>query len=126
MAENTTTTTEEPTTTTTTEEPTTTTTTLAEPTTTTTTSSGDRTTTTTASREMLFDIRSCAESGTSYTVDFAGSGADPRIGEVYALELIGLQLACYSIEASSGKFPTQLITVGTSYGSCGLCLFENP
>ena len=99
---------------------------MAEPTTTTTTSSGDRTTTTTASREMLFDIRSCADSGTSYTVDFAGSGADPRIGEVYALELIGLQLACYSIEASSGKFPTQLITVGTSYGSCGLCLFENP
>ena len=135
LAENTTTTTEEPTTTTTTlAEDITTTTTLAEPTTTTTaaptttttTSSGDRTTTTTASREMLFDIRSCAESGTSYTVDFAGSGADPRLGEVYALELVGVQSACYSIEASSGKFQTQLITVGTSYGSCGLCLFENP
>ena len=126
LAEDTTTTTEEPTTTTTTEEPTTTTTTAA-PTTTTTTSSGDRTTTTTtASREMLFDIRSCADSGTSYTVDFAGSGADPRLGEVYALELVGVQSACYSIEASSGKFQTQLITVGTSYGSCGLCLFENP
>ena len=126
LAENTTTTTEEPTTTTTTEEPTTTTTTAA-PTTTTTTSSGDRTTTTTtASREMLFDIRSCADSGTSYTVDFAGSGADPRLGEVYALELVGVQSACYSIEASSGKFQTQLIKVGTSYRSCGLCLFENP
>ena len=112
--------------------PTTTTTTTEEPTTTTTTSSGDnngsgdRPTTTTTSKEMVFDIRSCADSGTRYTVDFAGSGADPKVGQVYALELVGVQLACYSIEASSGKSPTQLITVGTSYGSCELCLFENP
>ena len=132
-APTTTTTTTAPTTTTTTAAPTTTTTTAAATTTTTTaaattttTKAAETTTTTRAAETQLFDIILCANPSNRYTVNFTGSGQNPVAGNVYYLEIVGQEPACYIISQSSGPASKELLIASTQYSSCTECQTANP